>query len=99
MKTILLLFLVVSCSRGSGVYNGVAVDVGWEGYIFPSCEVEFKTSEQASLGQKASSTSKDTCDRLMAGMGKRYVVKWKHSPFNLMIDTDYTIESVQEMSE
>lgn len=97
MKALILLALLVSCSRGSGTYTGQSLDVGWEGYFFDTCELSFRSSEQSSTSQYASSFDKNLCDELQSNIGKKYVVKWKHKFPSFTTDSNYIIESIKEV--
>jgi hypothetical protein len=100
MRYVLVLCVLVlaGCSRGSGVYVGQVVDVGWEGFVFYSCEAGFKTSEQASTQSNASSYDKALCDYLQENVGKKMRVNWKHCNFCVGLDTRYEITSVEEIN-
>jgi hypothetical protein len=97
MRLILVLPLLVlgSCSRGSGVYRGVATDISWEGWWINSCEVVLKTSDQSSHREFISSTSKDECDELQDHMGKPMTIKYRHQFPSWTTDSYYLIEEVK----
>ena len=99
MKKNLLLCVVLlaGCSRGSGVYVGQVVDVGWEGFWVQTCEMEFRTSEQSSTKSGASSYDKALCDRMQESVGKKFKVRWKQCMNCWAADSPYIVESVEEV--
>lgn len=92
---LIVLFALVGCSRGSGVFRGVATDVSWEGYLIPSCEITLKTSEQSSHQEFISSTDQGLCSSLQETIGKPLTVKYTHVWPSLRTDTNYIIQSVE----
>lgn len=92
---IVLLLTLSACSRGSGTYIGQVVDVGWEGWIFSSCETRWKTSEQASTFSDSSSRDPALCNQLQASIGKKYKVRWRHQIPHFTTNTKYIIEAVE----
>ena len=100
MKRLVLLLSVlalVGCSRGGGTYVGQVTDAAWEGWFFSSCEVEWKTSDQASTVQESSSRDKALCDKLQESIGKKFRVKYTHRTPAITVSSFYVIDSVQEV--
>lgn len=94
---LVLALLAQGCSRGSGVYVGEVIDVGWEGFFKQTCEVEFRSSAAASTSSKASSYDRGVCDRLMNNIGKKFKVQWRNCRNCFALDTDYEITSLEEV--
>lgn len=94
---LVLALLAQGCSRGSGTYVGQVVDASWEGWIFKSCEVEWKTSDQSSTVQVSSSHSKELCDRLQDQLGKKFKVRYTHRAPKFTAGSFYIIDSIQEV--
>lgn len=97
MKNLLLsiLFILCSCSRGTGIYKGVALDVSWEGYFVSSCEATVKTSAESSHQEFVSSTDHKLCDALQSTAGQPVTIYYKMVPWCPWTSTCSIIEDVK----
>lgn len=71
----------------------------YSGLIFKSCELMFKTSEQASKFEESSLiTNEKNCELIADKMGKKFIVKYQNSLFNYFIETDYLIKNLENIN-
>lgn len=84
-------------TTGDGSFTGRLVDVGWEGWIFKSCEVELQRGEQSSSMSKGSILDKQMCDALKARTGETITLQYQTwaSPCCLRTDTRHEIVEVK----
>jgi len=100
LSKLLLFLLLTSCgfSTQRGSYIGVLVDVSYSGLIFKSCELMFKTSEQASKFEESSLvTSEKNCELIANKMGQKFIVEYQNSLFNFSIETKYLIKKLRTL--
>lgn len=82
MKMLLIILaagLMSGCVKGNGTTEGVLVDVTWEGYVFPTCEMDIQYGEGSSKIASFSSTSQKFCDEAIKLNGKKVKVNYSQT--------------------
>lgn len=85
MKFLFLIFLLVSCTTGVGVFNGRVVDVSWEGIIFKTCEIDAQYGNESSRTTRFSTKNKDSCDNYLNLVGKDVEFKYRVTSFECFV--------------
>lgn len=70
-------FLLAGCTRGTGKFQGKVIDVSWEGWFFPTCEIDAQYGEQSSKTARFSSEDQQVCLKYEASVGKAIKARYR----------------------
>lgn len=99
MKKLLLFILcsvlMLSCTKKSGMTEGVLVDASNEGIIFTSCEIDVQYGKESSRIENFSSRDTGLCNDLMEKTGKPVKIKYHFENFSFSTNDGHIIDHIQ----
>jgi hypothetical protein len=92
---LVLVLMVTSCAKKSGMTEGVLVDAANEGVFVTSCEIDVQYGKESSRIENFSSRSSSLCEELMAKTGSKVKIKYHYENFSFTTNDNHIIDDIQ----